>query len=178
MTREYYKNHMWGDKDFDWEGLDEAMNFMQDLAFYSAGLDLRVKEKFGQARVHPYWWDGTFTSLCTKTPNKIYFYELKYLSRINYFLFSGIILKRQIKAYVRAYEEAVMRWPHLMLEILGSPTDPEYLRDLYISLGLESPWLKESCSQGQHVKSKHDEYCLDCFKCLTEYTDNQEDGLI
>ncbi len=174
-----YNIHLWGDKDFNWELLDEAINFLCEELYINGNIECYGKEKYGQARIHVDWWDGCLYSLFNlqrvKKYSKIHTFEWKYLSPIWYKLFGSFIRKRQERAYFKAYEATCFKYPDLIEEFLATAQEPHLLMDLYIQFGLPAPWVSNKCEAGDHTpatKEYGDEkYCSECFKCISDLKD-------
>ncbi len=117
--------HQWGDEDFDWKGLDEAIYFIADWLSTWVRMPIRdYKEKYGTARIYcgfgwhgiyqiwrprhcwyPRWWPMTFDFWLANT---------SVWRRLN----KLVILLHQ-KAYAWRYKKAVQKWPHLYKEIVS-----------------------------------------------------------
>ncbi len=119
--------HMWGDKDVDWDGINEAANYigywLKDWVRMPVSC---VKEKFGSVRIYcsfgwsmiysiwrpshiwlPKWWPHRLDSWIS--------YYTPIMKWVNY-----LVVPIHQKAYVWRYKKAVEKWPHLRREILGS----------------------------------------------------------
>ena len=92
-------HHEWGDKDFDWEGLDAAGRFIVKYCRRAANLIITFKEKYGTLREQVFWSEGGGLSDA----------EFQYKEYI----------------YGKAHLLAVKKWPHLTQEILEDVECPE-----------------------------------------------------
>ena len=128
--------HSWGEKDVDWEGINDAAEFL-GMYFKKRRLPvLQVKEKFGTVRVychmgvtlfyflwHPgdsfYRWTGWRGFL----DYKVGYHVLRFLNWL-------CIYKWHTKVYREGYRLAVEKWPHLKEEILCAADWDEYLDGL------------------------------------------------
>jgi hypothetical protein len=129
--------HLWGDKDVDWDGINDAADYI--------GLTLRKwrvpvrgwKEKYGTVRVE---CDLGWASLHDIThPGHCY---MRYRSKLLIALSNAMSrawwwrpvfhLSRTIhkRVYRRVYRNAVRRWPHLAREILDMADHQELLHGL------------------------------------------------
>jgi hypothetical protein len=127
--------HHWGDEDFDWKGLGEAIDFMSDYLRVRRVPVRQSKEKFGTVRI--------YTNLGWRTPHEFFYpghcycryprnrfgkwlwkmdiYYGPYVMRI---LSGWWVIRWHRKVYRDAHKKAIERWPHLRAEILGSPVWP------------------------------------------------------
>ena len=118
--------HYWGEKDFDWNGLDTAIGYIAlNLRKWGRVSVFDYKEKFGMARIycclgwrsllsitHPGWHHyGPY-------PKWLVTFDIFVLSNIIPLLFNWIIVPYHKWLYRRLYANAVKKWPHLREEIL------------------------------------------------------------
>jgi hypothetical protein len=116
--------HVWGDKDFDWEGLEAAMRgIVKELKFVR--IPVRdFKEKWGTARiycqlgwysVHDIIYPGYAYS---KFPQWLWDFDIYHGTEIVPFLCNWLVLPIHKYCYRRAYKRAIKKYPHLREEIL------------------------------------------------------------
>lgn len=134
--------HHWGDKTFDWKGLDEAINFIHDYCTTYGRITVSSKEKWGNADIY------------------IYLYN-QYNSNLPQFILN-IIHKYQIFVYRKAYDKALTRWPHLKKEIVGGMAQWELLEDVMVKHGLAQSFRSSECHDGKHEYNSK-KYCKHCF---------------
>lgn len=116
--------HHWGEEGVDWEGINDAAEFLRTYMLKRKLPVLQAKEKFGTVRVycsfglwgfHGIWypghafyrWDGWRRWLD-------YTIGMKIMNFCNWLW----IKKWHAKVYREAYRQAVEKWPHLSDEIL------------------------------------------------------------
>ncbi len=124
--------HQWGDKDFDWEGLDQVVRYV-DKRLKRWRIDVRqTKEKFGCLRCYCSLGVQMFHQLIW--PGYSYNqYPWHWLWRLDISLhwiwpvLNRIILPIHCRVYRTTYRKAVKRWPHLRKEILCCADWPELL---------------------------------------------------
>ena len=125
-------HHIWGDTDFDWDGLNDALHIIWKTCRW-ARLGAHVKEKYGSARVTPWFWDGSLHSLLY--PGYVYCqYKDRWFGIGNIlwwcdiYLFPkiakwtgllSIIFWIQKKVYNLAFQRALKKHPHIRDEILA-----------------------------------------------------------
>jgi len=120
-----FKEHYWGDDEFDWNGLNDAGTYIG--CWLQTGVRMSVttiKEKFGTLIIYchfgwssfyhvwrqyymwvPKWWPYSLDLwISYNTP------ILNWLNRI--------VIPIQKKAYIWRYKKAVEKWPHLYDEIV------------------------------------------------------------
>ena len=90
--------HLWGEPGVDWEGINEAAEYIGHYLRKRGMVVLGVKEKYGEVRVS-----------VAMTTGRVRGYIDRFL-------------------YRRAYKLALRRWPHLRCELLEGADWPEYLR--------------------------------------------------
>lgn len=131
--------HYWGDKDFDWAGLDTAIDYLNtNLLRYR--VDVRqAKEKFGTARIYCslglQWWPQL------THPGHVYNRWPRWLNFVIYpkpwspfawgLRAANIIIVPFHKwLYRYTYAQAIRRWPHLRKEILTAADWSDLLKGL------------------------------------------------
>ena len=122
-------HHYWGDEDFDWDGLNSSINIITDICrFWRLGI--HSKEKYGTARITPWFWDGSLHSLIwpgyvyRQYPknwigDKLWWLDIYFFPRF----FNALFLTRLVfwfhaKIYNYAFQKAIKKYPHLKEELL------------------------------------------------------------
>lgn len=125
--------HIWGDKDVDWAGINDAVEFLRTYMLKRRLPVLQAKEKFGTVRVYCNFGITTFYSLFHPS---YYFYQwdgwrknLDYTVGVKILRFLNwlFIEKYHTRVYREAYRQAIAKWPHLEEEILTAADWEEYL---------------------------------------------------
>jgi hypothetical protein len=116
--------HNWGDEDFDWEGLDKAIRFIDTNLVRWGRVNVRQsKEKFGTARIYCslgwYQFHSITHPRCAfnRYPKWLWELDCVYGSKIVKFLF-GWVVHYHAWLYKFVYKMAVKKYPHLKEEIL------------------------------------------------------------
>ena len=140
--------HIWGDEDFDWEGLNDAGSFIHQYCMSRARLCIHWKEKYGTLRYE--YLDSCLFSDHTPIhsilkPGRLFLHynkiNIKHIIKLkDRILFrigkaimnierpigillqvlyiSSLIRKYQLWIFRRAIFKAIEKWPHLEDEIL------------------------------------------------------------
>lgn len=130
--------HDWSDKEVDWEGINDAADFIGDWLRKWGRVPVRqTKEKFGTVRVYcGLGWD-TFHDIFY--PGHCYFRWPMWGVSLDIFLchrlhFSRILFELSYPIHRRLYrwryKKAVQKWPHLRDEILCCADFSEELKGL------------------------------------------------
>lgn len=134
--------HNWGEKDFDWEGLDKAITYI-DNRLRQVRVSIRQsKEKHGTCRIYCSlgWYclhDITHPGHCFyRYPKWLVGLDIDILSKLVSRLFNWWVLPLHRWTYRDAYYKACKKFPHLVEEICCMADFVELL-DFY-----ESPWVK------------------------------------
>lgn len=130
--------HDWGEDDFDWEGLNEAINYIDYVLVNYGRINVRQsKEKFGTARIYcSLGWDCFLNITHPRYvhyrpyPNWLKTFDIFYLSRIIPYL-NWFVVPYQKWIYKLAYKNAVKKHPHLKAEICCYADYRELLKGLY-----------------------------------------------
>lgn len=121
--------HIWGDKDFDWEALDKAIEYFESRCRRWARLGIWVKEKYGTMRV--------FTT-CALFMEYDFIHHIFYPGYVSYrfpkwfrryvdWPFGKALKWMGILYLIQLYQVAVLKyfwkraaekWPHISVEIL------------------------------------------------------------
>jgi len=118
--------HIWGDKDFDWQALDNAIHLIWWWSTKVGRFGGQIKEKWGCLRFYVFFSDGTLHSLCkpgyyySQWPKWFYWgIDWPIIRRvIKYSGLLWLIHRWQHFIYNFAYQRAVKRFPHIREEIL------------------------------------------------------------
>lgn len=167
-TQVQYKTHDWSDTSFDWEQLENAINFITDRLYSRGHFWVSSKEKWGQARVSVYFWDGNLLSFLPYNQREVIPYWLKHffawhLSKvICFFKLDKLFHIWQRYIFRQTYTEACELYPDLIGEILGGCGHEWLLEDLFLELDLETPCKSLECWDGKH-KYNTKNYCSECF---------------
>ena len=129
--------HSWGDKNVDWQGLNECVNYLDKNLRRWGRINVRqTKEKFGTLRC--YCSLGWTCLLNITHPGYIHYrpypkwlrtFDIFVLSRIIPYL-NFIILPYHKWLYRKLYADMVTKYPHLRKEILCCADYRELLIDL------------------------------------------------
>jgi len=129
--------HYWGDKDFDWEALNKAIDLIYWWSRYFGRFGGQIKEKWGCLRFYAFFSDGTLYSICK--PGYYWVSWPKWLYRLDTMIFKWVIVnsglirlihKWQYFIYRLAYEIAVKKYPHIRKEILQDADYKELLKNI------------------------------------------------
>jgi hypothetical protein len=116
--------HDWSEDTFDWNSLNEAIDYMHDYMVKYGRIGVHSKEKWGTARLYVTFYHGSLHSLTH--PGYVYSQYPKWLWTADIYYISpfcrkiglaSLIQWWQTKVYVRAYANAVKKWPHIKKEI-------------------------------------------------------------
>ena len=117
--------HTWGDEGVDWEGINDAAEYIGHHLRKYARLGNSCKEKWGTVRVSilSFGWYGIYPLYRpsyywypTWWPMKLDFWLAN--TRVFRWLNTKVIVPVQKKMYVFVYKRAVQKWPHLYKEIV------------------------------------------------------------
>lgn len=131
--------HYWGQKDVDWEGIDDSARYIgENLKKWGRVSVVQWKEKFGTVRV--YVWSLGWHNLLNIThpgwchyrpyPKWLRTFDIFYLSRCIPFLFNWAVVPYHKWLYRKLYEDMVKKYPHLRKEILTMANYSELLKDI------------------------------------------------
>lgn len=122
-------SHLWGDEDFDWKALDEAMDYLYTNCRRYARLGLWIKEKYGTMRVSTtcafFTFDGPIHHIFY--PGHAFYRWPKWFRTyidwpIGSFLDKIKVLKLlqwyQLKVLKFFWKRAAKKWPQVSEEIL------------------------------------------------------------
>jgi hypothetical protein len=114
--------HDWGEEDFDWEGLNDAINIIvHEFKKWRIGVR-QSKEKFGTARI--YCTLGWYQLHNITHPGHCYSRYPKWLWKLDIYVLSKIVpwlnlivIPIHKIVYRNAYKKACNKYPHLLVEI-------------------------------------------------------------
>lgn len=128
----------WGDENVDWEGINNAAQFIHDFCVRWGRLGGDYKEKYGTVRFYAKF--GCYSLFSITHPGYVSYYstwpwfakfDLRYGNKFVYYtgiqLFFNTI---QPLVYRQAYKRAVKKWPHLRTEILCAADYSELLKGI------------------------------------------------
>lgn len=118
--------HNWGDEGVDWNGINDAADYIGSYCKRWAYLGGQVKEKYGTVRFYANF--GHLNLHCLFFPGYVYcqfpdwlwHLDCKYIGPFMRFFFEKAFVKWQSYIYGKAYLNACRKWPHLQEEILCS----------------------------------------------------------
>ena len=141
--------HSWGDKGVDWSGIsDAAEEIATYLTRYGRISVQDFKEKFGTVRV--YCDFGYFSIRTILNPGSPYWKQNRVLDALDKVLMpvisrlNPIIVKYHEAVYRRAYKKAIMKYPHLIGEIMSGPDYYSLLEGLF---PMWDRWVQDSTRQ-------------------------------
>ena len=121
--------HNWGDEDFDWNALNDAIRYCMRTWKRWGRIGSHGKEKYGTFRDHPYFWDGGIWSLCK--PGYCYigegFWRFLYF-KVDYYFTKPFTINTglyrlgqwyQAQVYNYAVQQACKKYPHIVDEIVA-----------------------------------------------------------
>ena len=117
--------HSWGDEGVDWEGINDAAEFIGLWLSKWARLNVSCwKEKFGTVRVYcSFGWSSVYSIW---RPSHVwipkwwpYKFDLWIGNSYLFVLLNKLVIPLQERAYVWRYKKAVEKWPHLYKEIVS-----------------------------------------------------------
>lgn len=126
-------HHEWGDKDFDWKGLDDCCNIIITICRRYGRFGGQIKEKYGTIRFSSYMGYISLHSLIypgyawSQFPKWLWSFDIWYSGPFLQKYFGKMIFWWQRKVYNYAYQKAVKKYPHLKDEILCDADFPEYI---------------------------------------------------
>jgi len=116
--------HFWGEENFDWNGLNEAIDYIETNLVRWGRINVRqAKEKFGTARIYcSLGWAQLLSithpkSVFNRYPKWLWKLDCHYGTKIIPFLFNWFIVPYHKWLYRKVYANAIKKWPHLKEEI-------------------------------------------------------------
>lgn len=127
-------HHIWGEENFDWKGLDDAIEYIQKYLLKRRVEVRQAKEKFGQARIYCslgfHWWSQLTHPGYVYNQWPKWTWKFSNSPRWLFKLINRFVVPYHIKSYRAAYAGAIKLYPHLRAEILACPDFPEFLKEL------------------------------------------------
>lgn len=130
--------HFWGDKDFDWEGLNKAGAELDRFCRRWGRIGLHWKEKYGCLRAYT---NCAFVSEYNFLHSLVYpghaYLRSKIISWLDQtlaikglaWLLCPILIKYQFWIYKKGYQKIIKKYPHLKQEITEDMDYPEVLKN-------------------------------------------------
>lgn len=119
-------HHDWSDKNFDWKGLNDAIDYCMNFWKKYGRIGSHCKEKYGTFRDHIYMWDGGLHSLLypgyVRIVNDFIYWKLdKYIIKpfTKYTGLHKLGLWYQSKVYNYAVQKMCKKYPHITDEIVS-----------------------------------------------------------
>ena len=128
--------HRWGDTSVDWQGINDAAQYIgRRLAFWRIQVT-QVKEKFGTVRVYcmlgmpcGFYFFFHPRDCYHRWPKHMKDLDYKYGATLCQWL-NPLVMPLHKIVYRSTYKRAVKKWPHLRSEILDCADWPEYLKGI------------------------------------------------
>lgn len=124
--------HTWGDESVDWTGISDAAEYIYNylLRWHCPVRD--HKEKWGTVRVYTsLHWERGWLFQHLFYPNYVYYQFPRWVRTVDYWIpthwLNPILHPFYCWLYRRAYQDAILKWPHLRLEILNGADYDELL---------------------------------------------------
>jgi hypothetical protein len=128
--------HLWGEKDFDWDGLNAAIAFIAE-GLLKRRINVRqYKEKFGGARIYCSLGLLSFEQLLrpghcfSRWPYWARWLDYSRLAHVIRKVLNLVVYPYHCRVYREHYRLAVIMWPHLRAEILEPADWPKVLEGL------------------------------------------------
>ncbi len=124
--------HNWGDPNVDWDGINDAAEFIGEGLRRWGRIGTNYKEKYGTVRVYcSLGWYQMFSVThpgyaYSRYPNWLWHLDCMYISRLMP-LINRVVVPYHEWLYTRYYGLALKKWPHLRLEILSGADYHELL---------------------------------------------------
>lgn len=116
--------HTWGEEDFDWKGLDEAINFIHNRFRRWRIQVTQSKEKYGTARIYCHLGVYQIHSIThpgyvySRYPHWLWVLDCRYGRYVVKYLVNWWLYPLHKFIYRDTYKKAVKMYPHLTREIL------------------------------------------------------------
>lgn len=128
--------HDWSDKNFDWKSLNLAIDYMHNYMKKYARIGVHSKEKWGTARLYCYFYEGSLHSLThpgyvySQYPNWLWSFDIFYIRPFCQKIgLVKLVQWWQKKIYIKAYKNAVKKWPNIKKEILCCADQDVWLKE-------------------------------------------------
>lgn len=127
--------HSWGEDNVDFEGINDAAEY---IYMYLKRWKVPVrdyKEKYGTVRVYTgLQWERGWLFMHLLKPNHVYYRFPRWVRTVDYWIpchwLNPLIRPFYCWLYRRAYRNAIRKWPHLKKEILSGCDYWELLKGL------------------------------------------------
>lgn len=127
--------HSWGDENVDWNGINDAAEYIGRFCRKWGRIGGQFKEKYGTVRFY-----ATFGYLNLHTliypgyvysqfPSWLWSADLEYIGPFLRFFLGKLFIRWQKYIYNKAYCRAVKQWPHLRGEILCCADYSEFIKE-------------------------------------------------
>lgn len=131
--------HFWGDKDFDWEGLNKVMRYIYNYVYKRSLVRVSMKEKFGTIRYEWIFIPGESVRAGFRITLPFFRRKSKYIKEgmpIVIWSWYDSIIARLWRRYgywllKRAIFKAVAKWPHLEDEIFEDAPEELIGEEIY-----------------------------------------------
>lgn len=130
--------HDWSDDKFDWAALNDAINYLHNYLEKYGRIGVNSKEKWGTARIYC-TFAYNFHSLVypgyayCQFPKWLWHLDVYYGNKIlRYTGALKLIQYWQKFIYVKAYANAVKKWPHIKQEITIAADQEHWLQEAKI----------------------------------------------
>jgi hypothetical protein len=120
--------HIWGDEDFDWEALDESINYIATRCVQFAWCRPYIKEKWGFINISltcAFWGEWPIYGLVYPGYYRYHWpkWVLRYVEPPFRFIFkytgvTWLVNKYQLAVLKFFWKRAAKKWPHIEEEIL------------------------------------------------------------
>lgn len=128
--------HLWGDKDFDWEQLDESIEMVGSFMRFWGRIGVSSKEKYGTARIYVTFWDGSLHGLVypgyhvCKWPKWLWSFDLNVIGPfIRWTRLAKLAVWYQTKIYGMAYSKGIKRFPKIKVELVINADYEEFIKE-------------------------------------------------
>lgn len=128
--------HDWSETDFDWNGLNCAIEYIAHNLVRWGRVGVRqYKEKYGTARIYcSLGWTQLFCIthpgyVYSRYPKWLWSLDVMHLTKLFPYI-NKIVIPYHSWLYRFLYKQAVKKWPHLHDEILCAADYPELLEGL------------------------------------------------
>jgi hypothetical protein len=128
--------HDWSEKDFDWKGLNEAVDLIAQILHRGRVPVRDAKEKWGTVRIYcSFGWNQFHDIFWPRYAFNQYPYKWLWLldCRIGPFVMTAlnkVVVPIHERLYRYSYKKAVEKYPHLRQEILSAADFDELLKGL------------------------------------------------
>ena len=122
-------SHLWGDPDFDWKALDEAMDYIDKNSRRWARFGVWLKEKYGTMRVSTtcaYWGEWPIHNFVKpghvsyRWPRWIFLYVDRPLGKlVTKIRLRSLVNRYQTWVFKIVWKRAAKKWPQVAEEILS-----------------------------------------------------------